>query len=803
MFHCSTPGSQDLVADATNRYQVWVRRWNIAPQLSQEPFELEQICQWLKCAPRWEKQSINRVFHCSTPGSQDIVADATNRYQVWVSRWNIAPQLSQEPFELEQICQWLKCAPRWEEQSINRVFHCSTPGSQDIVADVTNRYQVWVSRWNIAPQLSQEPFELEQICQWLKCAPRWEEQSINRVFHCCTTGSQDIVADATNRYQVWVSRLNIAPQLSQEPFELDQICQWLKCAPRWEEQCINRVFHCSTTGSQDIVADATNRYQVWVSRLNIAPQLSQESFELKQIYQWLKCAPRWEEQCINRVFHWSTPGSQDIVADATNRYQVWVSRLNIAPQLSQEPFELDQICQWLKCAPRWEEQCINRVFHCSTTGSQDIVADATNRYQVWVSRLNIAPQLSQESFELKQIYQWLKCAPRWEEQCINRVFHCSTPGSQDIVADETNRYQVWVSCWNIALQLSLEPFELDQICQWLKCAPRWEEQCINRVFHCSTPGSQDIVADAINRYQVWVSRWNIAPQLSQEPFELEQICQWLKCAPRWEKQSINRVFHCSTPGSQDIVADATNRYQVWVSRLNIAPQLSQESFELEQIYQWLKCAPRWEEQCINRVFHCSTPGSQDIVADETNRYQVWVSCWNIALQLSQEPFELDQICQWLKCAPRWEEQCINRVFHCSTPGSQDIVADGTNRYQVWVSRWNIAPQLSQEPFELEQICQWLKWAPRWEKQSINRVFHCSTPGSQDIVADATNRYQVWVSRWNIAPQLSQEPFELEQICQWLICAPRWEEQSINGVFHCSTPGSQDKLADATDRYRVY
>ena len=33
------------------------------------------------CALR-EEQSINRVFHCSTPGSQDIVADATNRYRV-------------------------------------------------------------------------------------------------------------------------------------------------------------------------------------------------------------------------------------------------------------------------------------------------------------------------------------------------------------------------------------------------------------------------------------------------------------------------------------------------------------------------------------------------------------------------------------------------------------------------------------------------------------------------------------------------------------------------------------------------
>ena len=60
-----------------------------------------------------------------------------------------------------------------------------------------------------------------------------------------------------------------------------------------------------------------------------------------------------------------------------------------------------------------------------------------------------------------------------------------------------------------------------------------------------------------------VGTLDLVPQLSQEPFELEQIYQWLKCASRREEQSINRVFHCSTPGSQDIVADATNRYRVY------------------------------------------------------------------------------------------------------------------------------------------------------------------------------------------------------------------------------------------------
>ena len=202
------------MADGTNRYRVYQTRWDLVPQLSQEPIELELICQWIKCASRWEEQSINRVFHCSKPGFQDIVVDATNRDRFLQTRWDLVPQLSQEPFELELICQWLKCASRWEEQLINRVFHCSTPGFQDIVADATNRYIVLQTLWDLVPQLSQEPFELEQICQWLKCASRWEEQSINRVFHCSKPGFQDIVVDATNRDRFLQTRWDLVPQLS-------------------------------------------------------------------------------------------------------------------------------------------------------------------------------------------------------------------------------------------------------------------------------------------------------------------------------------------------------------------------------------------------------------------------------------------------------------------------------------------------------------------------------------------------------------------------------------------------------------
>ena len=145
---------------------------------------MEHISQWLKCAPRCEKESINSVFHCKSPGSQVIVGDATNWWWVMETRWNILLELSREPFEIEQICQWLKCAPRWEEESINSVFHCKSPGSQFKVGDVTNWWRVMETSWKLVLEFSRETFEIKQICQWLKCAPRWEEQSINSVFLC-------------------------------------------------------------------------------------------------------------------------------------------------------------------------------------------------------------------------------------------------------------------------------------------------------------------------------------------------------------------------------------------------------------------------------------------------------------------------------------------------------------------------------------------------------------------------------------------------------------------------------------------
>ena len=409
------------------------------------------------------------------------------------------------------------------------------------------------------------------------------------------------------------------------------------------------------------------------------------------------------------------------------------TRWDLVLELSREPFEIEQICEWIKCAPRWEEQSINRVYHCKSPEFQLIVADVTKGWRVMETRWDLVLELSREPFEIEQISQWLKCAPRCEEQPINRVFHCKSPASQVIVADVINGWRVMETRWDLVLELSREPFEIKQICEWIKCAPRWEEQFINRVYHYKSPGSQVIVADVINGWRVMETRWDLVLELSREPFEIEQICEWIKCAPRWEEQSINRVYHCKSPEFQLIVADVTKGWRVMETRWDLVLELSREPFEIEQISQWLKCAPRCEEQPINRVFHCKSPASQVIVADVINGWRVMETRWDLVLELSREPFEIEQICEWIKCAPRWEEQSINRVYHCKSPEFQLIVADVTNGWRVMETRWDLVLELSREPFEIEQICEWIKCAPRWAEQSINRVYHCKSPEFQLIL----------------------------------------------------------------------
>ena len=802
VYHCKSPGFQVIVADVTNGRRVMETPWDLVLDLSREPFEIEQICQWLKCAPRWKEQSINRVYHCNSPGSQVIVADVINGWRVIETSWDFVLELSREPFEIEQVSQWQKCATRWDEQSINRVYHCKSPGFQVIVADVTMGWRVMETPWDIVLALSREPFEIKQICEWVECAPRWEEQSINRVYHCKSPEFQVIVADVINGWRVMETSWDFVLELSREPFEIEQICQWLKCAPRWEEQSINRVYHCKSPGFQVIVADVTNGMRVMETPWDLVLDLSREPFGIEQICQWLKCAPRWEEQSINRVYHCESPGFQVISADVTNGLRVMETRWDIVLELSREPFEIDQVSQWQKCATRWDGQSINRVFHCKSPGFQVIVADVTNGWRVMETPWDIVLELSREPIEIEQICQILNCAPRWEEQSINRVYHCKSPGFQVIVADVTNGMRVMETPWDLVLDLSREPFGIEQICQWQKCAPRWQEQSINRVYHCESPGFQVISADVTNGLRVMETSWDFVLELSREPFEIKQICEWVECAPRWEEQSINRVYHCKSPEFQLIVADVLNGWRVMETSWDFVLELSREPFDIEQICQILNCAPRWEEQSINRVYHCKSPGFQVIVADVTNGRRVMETPWDLVLDLSREPFEIKQICQWLKCAPRWKEQSINRVYHCNSPGSQVIVADVINGWRVIETSWDFVLELSREPFEIEQVSQWQKCATRWDEQCINRVYHCKSPGFQVIVADVTMGWRVMETPWDIVLELSREPFEIEQICQILNCAPRWEEQSINRVYHCKSPGFQVIVADVTNGMRV-
>ena len=242
------------------------------------------------------------------------------------------------------------------------------------------------------------------------------------------------------------------------------------------------------------------------------------------------------------------PGSRVIVANITKHKFEINTILDLVAQLSRELVEIDQICQFLECAPRWEEQSINRLFHSSMPGSRVIVANITKHKFEINTILDLVAQLSRELVEIDQICQLLECAPRWEEQSVNRLFHYSIPGSRVIVANITkHRFEIY-TFWDLVTRLSRELVELDQICQLQECAPRWEEQSINRLFHSIMPGSRIIVANITkHRFEIYTF-WDLVTRLSQELVEVYQICQLLECSSRWEEQSINRVFHSSLPG---------------------------------------------------------------------------------------------------------------------------------------------------------------------------------------------------------------------------------------------------------------
>ena len=179
---------------------------------------------WIqKCSLHWVEQSINRVFHSNIPGSRVIVANATKRCRGMETRRDLGLELFREPLEIYQICQLRKCSPHWVEQSINRVFHCSMPGSRVIVADATKICRGNETRSDLVLEIFREPLELDQICQLQKCSPHWGEQSINRVFHSSMPGSRVIVADATKRSRGMETPWDLVLLYFREPLEIDQI----------------------------------------------------------------------------------------------------------------------------------------------------------------------------------------------------------------------------------------------------------------------------------------------------------------------------------------------------------------------------------------------------------------------------------------------------------------------------------------------------------------------------------------------------------------------------------------------------
>ena len=180
--------------------------------------------------------------------------------------------------------------------------------------------------------------------------------------------------------------------------------------------------------------------------------------------------------------------------------------------------------------------------------------------------LDLVTRLFRELVEVYQICQLVECSSRWEEQSINRVFVSNLPGSEAIVANILkHRFEIY-TFWDLVTRLSRELDEVYQICQLLECSPRWEEQCINRVFVSSLPGSRVIVANILNhRFEIYTF-WDLVTRLSRELDEVYQICQLLECSSRWEEQYINRVFVSSLPGLRVIVANITkHRFEIYTS----------------------------------------------------------------------------------------------------------------------------------------------------------------------------------------------------------------------------------------------
>ena len=266
MFHSSLPGLRVIVANTPKHLFEIYTLLDLVTRLFRELVEVYQICQLVECSSRWEEQSINRVFHSSLSGSRVIVGNITkHRFEIYTF-WDLVTRLSRELVEVYQICQLLECSSRWEEQCINRVFVSSLPGLRVIVANTPEHLFEIYTLLDLVTRLFRKLVEVYQICQFVECSSRWEEQSINRVFVSNLPGSRGIVANILKHLFEIFTFWDLVTRLSRELDEVYQICQLLECSARWEEQCINRVFVSSLSGSRVIAANILkHRFEIYTS----------------------------------------------------------------------------------------------------------------------------------------------------------------------------------------------------------------------------------------------------------------------------------------------------------------------------------------------------------------------------------------------------------------------------------------------------------------------------------------------------------------------------------------------------------
>ena len=242
------------------------------------------------------------MFHSSLPGLRVIVANTPKHLFEIYTLLDLVTRLFRELVEVYQICQLLECSSRWEEQSINRVFHSSLSGSRVIVGNITkHRFEIYTF-WDLVTRLSRELVEVYQICQLLECSSRWEEQCINRVFVSSLPGLRVIVANTPEHLFEIYTLLDLVTRLFRKLVEVYQICQFVECSSRWEEQCINRVFVSSLPGLRVIVANTPEHLFEIYTLLDLVTRLFRELVEVYQICQLLECSSRWENNLLIECF---------------------------------------------------------------------------------------------------------------------------------------------------------------------------------------------------------------------------------------------------------------------------------------------------------------------------------------------------------------------------------------------------------------------------------------------------------------------------------------------------------------------